>query len=387
MNDTEMIFQFTLVFIGAACLGTVFLLFRQPIILAYLGLGMLIGPFGFGLIADEPALSEIGQLGIIFLLFVEGLSLPVRKMLKLFRQSLLLTLFTSLAFAVIGAGVVWSCGFAFKESLIVGAALMFSSTLVALKLIPTTALHHQRMGAMMTSVLLLQDILAILFLVILMGHTESSPLGGFTPLLTVLILTPLTFWMVHKVIFPLFKRYDTIQEFIFILSIGWCFLISYLYHIGDASYEIGAFIAGTSLATSPVAYVIAERLKPLREFFLILFFFVVGAQFNWQMSASVFLTGLLLAAILTWVKPIIFKIGYQTSGETPAASRELGIRLGQVSEFSLLVGFSAFQAGVISQNASMLINWTVMLSFAASTIWVVRAYPTPIGGSSPLCKD
>lgn len=384
--EYDLIFKFAVIFLGASCLGTLLVFLRQPIILGYIGIGILVGPHGANLINSSIILDEIAGLGIIFLLFLLGLNLPLSKLLKLFRKSALLTLATSIIFAGSAMGICMICKFNFTDSAVIGLALMFSSTVIGLKLLPTTALHHQRIGELMTSVLLLQDIMAILLLVVIFGGHASAQLGGFQPIITLIGISAFAFFGVKRIIFPLFMRFDTIQEFIFLISVGWCFLISALAYAGGTSHEIGAFIAGTSLATSPMSLIIAERLKPLREFFLILFFFAVGAKFNCQMPLGVFFTGLLVFIVLTVIKPIVFRAGFKALGETDKAGKELGMRLGQVSEFALLLAHSALIAKVISQDAGAVINLVVILSFIVSTFFIVRGYPTPIG-SSKLCKD
>jgi Kef-type K+ transport system membrane component KefB len=153
------------------------------------------------------------------------------------------------------------------------------------------------------------------------------------------------------------------------------------------SFEMGAFIAGISLATVPIALVIAEDLKPLRDFFLILFFFSIGAEFDLVVSQQLIVPGLIITALLVTAKPVIFNWGFKAIGEKPQDSAELGVRLGQASEFSLLVAFSALASGLIEERSSNLIQLVVVLTFVVSTYWVVNVYPTPISYKSSQRKD
>ena len=153
------------------------------------------------------------------------------------------------------------------------------------------------------------------------------------------------------------------------------------------SFEMGAFIAGVSLATVPIALVIAEELKPLRDFFLIMFFFSIGANFDLVVSRQLIVPGLIITLLLMVVKPLIFNWGFNSIGEKPHNSAELGVRLGQASEFSLLVAFSALASGLIEERSSYLIQLVVVLTFVASTYWVVNAYPTPISYKSGQRQD
>ena len=150
---------------------------------------------------------------------------------------------------------------------------------------------------------------------------------------------------------------------------------------------MGAFIAGVSLATVPNALVIAEEFKPLRDFFLILFFFSIGAKFDLVISQQLIIPGLIITTLMMVAKPLIFNWGFKAIGEKPSYSAELGIRLGQASEFSLLIAFSAMASGLIEERSSYHIQLIVVLTFVASMYWVVNAYPTPISYKSGQRKD
>src|ERR1043166_7354824 len=133
------------------------------------------------------------------------------------------------------------------------------------------------------------------------------------------------------------------------------------------SGEIGAFIGGVALAASPISLYIAESLKPLRDFFLVMFFFSIGAGFNFQFLPEVIVPALLLSLLLLLLKPIVFYFLLRHSGETKAVSREVSIRLGQASEFSLLVASIGIGTSLISAKANYLIQATTILTFIVSS--------------------
>jgi len=153
------------------------------------------------------------------------------------------------------------------------------------------------------------------------------------------------------------------------------------------SAEIGAFIAGVTLASSPIALFIAESLKPLRDFFLVLFFFSLGAGFDLGMIEEVLLPAVLLAAALMLAKPVVFRYLLQRTGESEQRSREVGYRLGQMSEFSLLLAVLAADLHVIGNQASYLIQLATLLTFLVSSYLVVLRFPTPIAVSDELRRD
>lgn len=388
MEYTDILFELVVIFAGVAVLSTVFLFLKQPIILSYIFLGMLIGPYGIGLLAQVDRVEKISQLGIILLLFLIGLNLHPNKLYILFRKTFLITISTCAVFALLPGAIALAFGFPLFDSLLVGLALMFSSTVVGLKLIPTTDLHHKHIGEMMISVLLLQDIFAIIIIVLMSGDAGQD-MRVFVPflLLKVSLLIVFAFVFVKYCMLALFMKFDVIQEYLLVASLGWCLLMAGIASWLGLSYEIGSFVAGISIAISPVSLVISEKLKPIREFFLILFFVAIGAQFNFPVLEYVLLPGILISACLLAIKPFVFFKAFRISGESARFSQELGLRLGQASEFSLLVAYAALINGKILQETSQLIQLTVIITFIVSTYVVVSKYATPIASTARHRRD
>lgn len=387
--QNPIIFSLFLIFTGAALFATLALYARQALPIAYIALGILIGPYGFKLIANASAIEEMAQIGIMFLLFLLGLDLLPQRLLQMLRKATLITFGTSLVFALIGGWVAWLFGYALGECLLIGAAMTFSSTIIGLKLLPTRTLHHQHTGEIIISILLLQDLLAIAVLLLLegLGGRGSSLQGLGLLIVTLPTLLGFAFLTARYVLVPLIRRFDKIREYIFLIAIGWCLCISQIAALLDLSYAIGAFIGGVALATSPIALYIADSLKPLRDFFLVLFFFSLGAGFDLGMLGAVFLPTLVLGALLIVAKPWVFRGFLQWAGERPRIAMEVGVRLGQVSEFALLIAVLAQQNQLIGREASYLVQATTLLTFIASTYYLVLKYPTPVAISDSLRRD
>ena len=303
----NIIFELVLIFAGAAILATLFLYLKQPIILAYIALGVAIGPSGTGLIDNPHHIEQLSHIGIILLLFLIGLNLRPDRMAGLVGRVSALTFITSAVFMLLTTLAALLMGFPLVHGLVIGAALMFSSTIVGLKLIPTTTLY-----------------------------------------------------VVKYVITALYIKFDTIHEHTFLMSLGWGLMVAGVAQYIGLSFEMGAFIAGVSFSTLPIALVIAEELKPLRDFFLILFFFSIGAQFDLLVMRDVILPGIFIALIIVIAKPLIFRWGFNLGGEKDYVSKELGIRLGQASEFSLLVAYAALSAERLSVDGALLIQLTTV---------------------------
>ncbi len=388
MDYQNIIFEFVLIFVGAAIFSTIFLYLKQPVILAYIAFGVVAGPLALDLIEQPEHIEKLSHVGVILLLYLLGMNLKPDRLYQLFSKTAIVTFLTSAVFLLVVTLTAIAFGFGTIESIIIGAALMFSSTIVSLKLIPTTALHHRHTGEMMISVLLMQDIIAITLIVILTGgQSDSVGITIFYLFIKLILLSVIAFAIVKYVINNIFLRFDTIQEFTFILALGWGLLGAGVAEFIGLSYEMGAFIAGVAFASSPISLVIAEQLKPLRDFFLILFFFSIGAQFNFLMTQDVLLAGFVIAILIMMVKPIAFKKGFQFIGEDKNFSTELGVRLGQGSEFSLLVAYSALAGGWINLQASYLIQMVVIITFVLSTYWVVYRYRTPISSTAKNRMD
>ena len=388
MNIDSIILELSIIIVGAAALGTLFLYARQPIIIAYIAIGVLIGPAGFGVMTRTEHIEEVSHFGVILLLFLIGLNLQPAKLIKLFKETYLVTLSTSLTFGAVSVGAATLLGFDLYSALLFGAAMMFSSTVVGLKLIPTTTLHHKRTGEIMTSILLLQDIVAVLVILFITGEKSDHVLVTFSLLIGKFsVLCFLAFVGVRFVMIPLMQRFDVIQEYTFLTTLAWCLMWAEGAKMIGLSYELGAFVAGLSIASCQVALYIAEHLKPLREFFLILFFFAVGARIDLDIELTLLLGAILFGALIVPLKALVFKFVFGRAGESPQLSAELAARLGQSSEFSLLVAFSAVSAGVLTSDHAMVIQVTTIVSFVVSTYWVVSRYPTTISGDSRLRQD
>lgn len=389
MHHDPVLFSLFLIFSGAALIATLALFTHQSMLVSYIVLGALLGPWGLEVVTEPELIADISQVGVIFLLFLLGLNLHPQQLLRLLREAMVVTLGSSLLFALTGFSLGQLFGFALLESLLIAATAMFSSTIIALKLLPTTQLHHQHTGEVIISILLLQDLLAILILLLLQAAGGEGGLA--LELGRVALALPASMLLAlagaRYVLVPLFERFDTIQEYVFLLAIGWCLGFAELASAMGLSAEIGAFLAGVALATSPISTFIAESLKPLRDFFLIMFFFALGAGFDLGMLQDIVLPALLLAVVMVIMKPLVFRGLLHHAGEDAAFSREVGIRLGQISEFSLLIAILAWQSGVISERASGLIQLATLLSFILSSYWIMLRYPTPIAVSRRLRRN
>ena len=387
--DSGITFTFAVIFLGAAVLSSLALYARQPIIIAYIALGVALGPYGAGLVSDTNLVSGAGHVGIILLLFLLGLDMKPSALWNSLRQSTLVAVLSTLIFGV--AGYAFSRLFAFShlDSILIGTALVFSSTIIGIKLLPTTVLHHRHLGELMIALLLFQDVIAIVVLVVMesLGGGEYAARDLLMPLITLPLLALLSWISVKTVLLALITRFDRYHEYIFLLSIGWCLGMAELAIFMGLSAEIGAFVAGVSIASSPIAQYIAISLKPLRDFFLVVFFFSVGSGLDMQALPRLAVPALAMATLFLLLKPVVYQWLVRGVFEEPKLAWNLGMRLGQCSEFSLLIAFLGVSKGLLSTDAATLIQACTVITLLASSYMVVLRLPTPIAITDALRRD
>ena len=387
--ETGITFTFAAIFLGAAVLSSIALYARQPIIIAYIALGVALGPFGLGVVSDMELVSGAGHVGIILLLFLLGLDMKPIALWNSLRQSTLVALVSAVVFAATGYGLSRLFGFSGMDALLISAALVFSSTIIGIKLLPTTVLHHRHLGELMIALLLFQDLLAIIVLVMIesAGAEQPGPRTLLQPLLTLPLLGIVSWLNVRFVLLRLIKRFDRYHEYIFLLSIGWCLGMAELAIWMGLSAEIGAFIAGISIASSPIAQYIAISLKPLRDFFLVVFFFSVGSGLDMALLPGVALPAVVIAISFLALKPAVFHLLVRGVFDEPKLSWNLGLRLGQCSEFALLIAFLGLSKGLLGGSAATLIQAVTVITLLVSSYLVVLALPNPIAIRESLRRD
>lgn len=387
LND-DIVSAISVIYAGAALAATLAMVSRQSIQIAYMMLGIVLGPFGLAMVSDQSSIEGIGHVGMIFLLFLAGLHLDPNSLLSMLKRAVTVTLGSSFLFAAVGFLVCFLFGFSITDAFIVGAAMMFSSTLLGLKLLPNNLLHRHHIGEIMISVLIIQDLLAIASILVI----KNTVVGSFTTghmLKLVLALPSLliyAFYIEEYFLSKLFYWFEGVREYLFVLSVGWCLSLSLIASWLGMSHEIGAFIAGVTIASGSIATYLAECFNPVRDFFLVLFFFSVGANLNMAELSSVIGPVLILSAVVVVFKPLVYWwLMKKTDKESD--SWESGVRLGQASEFSLILSQIASGSKVMSGSAVTLVQAVVMVSFVISSYWVTKRFETPTKLNTLMMDD
>jgi Kef-type K+ transport system membrane component KefB len=377
MEQHSIIFTVFIIFTGAAIFSTLALYTRQSLLVAYMLFGVVFGPWGFKAIADIDLVNRVDEIGVVFFMFLLGLHLHPQSLLRMIGKTAQATLMSSLIFFALGFAVGYWSGYSFAENAIIGACMMFSSTIVSLKLMPFDGLNNPRTNEIMISILLLQDLIAI---IVLLGINITSQ-GKFSAegiALTALSLPGIllfVFLVERFILSKIFAKFTEVREYILLIAISWCLGIAELAQAVGLSYGIGAFIAGIAIAASPIAFYVEEQLKPVRDFFLVLFFFVIGASFNLHYLSVIIVPTVILTVFLMFLKPLVFRFLLQFANETKNISWEVGLRLGQLSEFSLLVVLLAYRNKLIGPEVMCLVQAVTMMMFIASSYSVATRYP------------
>ena len=381
--------SFFLIFSGAAVLASIALYTRQPLLVAYIVLGVALGPFGLALVTDLKIVTEMSHIGIVFLLFLLGLDMQPKALRSVLGKACGIAVISSVIFAVTGYVLGYLFGFDSKECIVLAMAFLFSSTIIGIKLLPTTVLHHRHTGELMVALLLLQDFIAIFCLMVLIsGENQQLNLSKLgIAFISLPVLAIAAYGFVRFILIRLFTRFDRFNEYVFLLAIGWCLGLAEIAKLAGLSAEVGAFIAGLSIATSPIAQYIALSLKPLRDFFLILFFFALGAQLNIALLPEMLIPTLIVAAVVLAIKPFTFQFLLKMFGEKSGLAWDVGFRLGQISEFSLLIALLALTNGLVSEKAAFLIQAAAIITFLVSSYIVIFNFPNPIAVNDRLRRD
>ena len=342
-------FDISIIIIIAATIGIIAKFLRQPAILAYIIGGIIIGPFGLKLIHDIDFVKNIGELGIALLLFVVGLELSVERLKKVGGSASLIGLGEVGLVTGIGFLVSRFFGFSTIESLYLGLILAFSSTLVVIKMLSDSRELDTLHGRIMLGILLVQDVIVIIALTLLL-NTDVSAMS-FAKLGLMGISLVLTALLSAKYILPLFfKKVAESQELLFMFALAWCFVFSGAAAYLGFSIAIGAFIAGVALANFPYNIEIIGRVKPIRDFFVTIFFVAIGIQIVPTLDRSLVIPIIVFLLIVLLGKPLIIGALASLKQYARRTSFLSGFGLAQVSEFSIILAMQGVLIGQISDN-------------------------------------
>ncbi|MFW5865617.1 MAG: cation:proton antiporter [Nanoarchaeota archaeon] len=373
MNNIDIFIELSKLLAIAVLTTGIVRLFKQPAIIGYILSGIVAGPVLFNVISATNTLSAFSQIGVALLLFFVGLNLNPKVIKDVGKVSLLTGVGQVLFTTSIGFFIAKLAGFPTVTSLYVGIGLAFSSTIVIMKLLSDKKDLESLYGRISVGFLIVQDFIAIFALLIIssIGNGENLASMALETILKgvggIFILYLLTKYFLPSLLRIIARS----QEFLLLFSISWCFIVASLFHYLNFSLEAGALMAGITLSMSPYHFEISSKLKPLRDFFLILFFIMLGSEMIFAniLGNIGLIIGLALFVMIG--NPIIVMTLMGLLGYTRRNSFLSGLTVAQISEFSFIVITLGLSVGHVTQEILSIITAVGLLTFAGSTYMIL----------------
>ncbi len=370
--------QLSLIIVLAAVISGVMRLLKQPLVIGYILTGLVIGPLVFGFIDAEQSetIAVFSELGIASLLFIEGLHLGPHELKEIGRSAFLVGLIQVALTFSLGFAAATAFGFSYVPAAYLGASLAFSSTIVVLKFLADKRDIDSLYGRISIGILLLQDIVATLVLIAAAAFSEGgSGINTFLLLIIKGLAATIFLSLISYYILPkLSTFFARSQEYLFLFALAWGLGLATLFSYLGFSIEIGALVAGVVLSVSPYSEEISSKLKPLRDFFVVMFFILLGARVTLHSAEAVLVPALVFSGLALLAKPFIIMtlMGLFKYKKKPAFLTSAS--LSQISEFSLILALLGLKTGHITENVFALIALTGIMSIAFSTYFMNYAH-------------
>jgi len=376
----EVLMYLSFIIVIAAILTIAARIIRQPPIIAYLIAGVLVGPLFLKLIGPGVASSETIQafahIGVAFLLFIVGLNLDYRVFKEVGKVSFFAGLTEIILTGVIGFFLALAIGTNNITALYIGAAIAFSSTVVVVKILSDKKEIDTLHGRIALGILIVEDIVAAVALMLIpLVEGGESTFFVIQQLLLVLGLIALVFLCSTFVLSRFLNYLARNQEVLFLFGIGWALTISALFDYLGFSLEIGALIAGMSLASTKYTLELGGKIKPLRDFFVVIFFVFFGSQLATAITMDLLRKAIMFSAFIVIGKPIIVMTILKLFGYKKRTNFLTGSSLAQISEFSLILILLGYNLGHLSQEIISLVVLIAIITIGASSYSIYYAHP------------
>jgi Kef-type K+ transport system membrane component KefB/voltage-gated potassium channel Kch len=363
-------FELTVILSAAAVFSIIARLFRQPTILAYIAVGVIINYFDIFDLSQFEIFELFSDMGIMLLLFLVGLEINYSSLKMVGKVSLILGLGQITITSLGGFLISRAFGFDLIPAMYMGVALCFSSTIIIVKLLSDKKDLNSLYGKISVGFLLVQDLVAILLLVMLSSMSAGggiNPMDLLTALVKAMALFVVMLWLGRKVMPILFDRVAYSQEILFVTSLAWVFCLAVLVNYINFSIEIAGFLAGLALANSSEHFQISNRVKPLRDFFLMLFFVSLGSSFMFHNLAGM---GVMIAVMSIFVlvgNPLVVILLMGVLGYRKRTGFLTGLTVAQISEFSLILMAAGLKVGHVDNKVIALVTAVGIVTITTST--------------------
>lgn len=367
--------EISVIIVIATAVAAIMRLLRQPLIIGHIITGLVVGPYLLNLMQSHQVIDVFAEIGIALLLFIVGLGLNPKLIKEVGAVSLVTGLgqvaFTSLVGFLIARGL----GFATVPAAYIAIALTFSSTIIIVKLLSDKQGLQKLYGKIALGFLLVQDLVATF---ILIGVSALANGESLTQLISTVALQGIALLVIASLvsiyILPhLGHFFAKSQEFLFLFSTAWGLGLATLFHVFGFSVEIGALVAGITLSLSPYHTEISAKMKPLRDFFIILFFILLGSKMVLGNIAALLVPTIVFSLFILIGNPLIVMVLMGALGYNKRTGFLAGLTVAQISEFSLILIMLAVRLGHVSETILSLTTFVGLITIAGSTYLIMYA--------------
>ncbi|MBU2577090.1 MAG: cation:proton antiporter [Nanoarchaeota archaeon] len=348
-------------------------LLKQPLIIGYILAGIIVSPYFLNVVKSTETISIFAQIGVTLLLFIVGLSLSPKVIKEVGKVSLITGLGQIIFTSLFGFLISRILGFSVIVSIYIAIALTFSSTIIIMKLLSDKKDLEKLYGKISIGFLLVQDIFVIILLMVISSFSGNLGIDSlsFGKILGGILLIG-GFVLVSIYVLPsLSKFFAKSQEFLFLFSIGWGLGLAALFYYMGFSMEIGALIAGISLSMSPFHYEISSKMKPLRDFFIILFFILLGSQMVFGNMGDLIIPAIIFSLFILIGNPLIVMILMGFLGYRKKVGFQAGFTVAQISEFSLILIVLGVSVGHLTGEILSLVTIVGLITISGSTYLIM----------------
>jgi Kef-type K+ transport system membrane component KefB len=337
--------------------------------------GLLLGPAALGLVAPSPLTETMAELGLAFLLFLLGIKMRIEEIRHVISPIVKISIPQMALVALVGTGVALVLGFGLWESVLIGLAVMYSSTAVIIKMLTDKGTATSLHGKIDIGVLLMQDIVVVILLAILAAGQPDGVVEVLTTLGTVLVLVAIIGIVAmissRYVLPPIFERISGDTQVFFLMAISWVFLCVFVSEELDLSIEMGAFLAGIAIAQMPYSKELQARVSPLTDLFILVFFVSVSLELDAAALLTYWQEAVIAALVLMPAKFVIFFLLIDWQGFDIKTTFLGSVNMIQVSEFGLIVGTVAVAGGFIGEGILGFLTLVALLTMAIS-VYVIK---------------
>lgn len=375
-------YELSALLLCAIMIGFLSLLLRQPMIVSFIIVGILVSPNFFGIVQSYENIELLAELGIAVLLFLVGLKLDLQLIKTLGLVSLATGIGQVIFTAIIGFSIAIALGINMMNAVYIGVALTFSSTIIIVKLLSDKREVDSLYGRIAVGFLIVQDIVVVFAMIVLSAFglgiessTSTDVYANLAMMAFYAVIMLILLWLFMRYLAnSLVSNIAHSPELLVIFSIGWAALLASLGHYFGFSKELGGLLAGVTLASTPFRDAIASRLSSVRDFLLLFFFISLGSQLNLNQLGNQIFPATVFSLFVLIGNPLIVLIIMGYMGYRKRTGFLAGLTVAQISEFSLIFMAMGLKLGHVTLESLGLVTLVGLITIAASVYMITYSY-------------